>query len=123
MKKYQSLKPYLLLWSTQSLSALGSAMTGYALILWLYRQSGSALETAMLAICSYAPYVLVSIFAGALSDRWNKKRTMLVCDLLAAVGTVVVLVLLKNGQLAPWHMYVLNAIVLNYPWIPGMKPT
>ena len=110
MKKYQSLKPYLLLWSTQSLSALGSAMTGYALVLWLYRQSGSALETAMLAICSYAPYVLVSIFAGALSDRWNKKRTMLVCDLLAAVGTVVVLVLLKNGQLAPWHMYVLNAI-------------
>lgn len=110
MKKYQSLKLYLLLWSTQSLSSLGSAMTGYALILWLYRQSGSALETAMLAICSYAPYVLVSIFAGALSDRWNKKRTMLVCDLLAAVGTVVVLVLLKNGQLAPWHMYVLNAI-------------
>ncbi len=110
MKKYKTLKPYLLLWSTQSLSSLGSAMTGYALILWLYRQSGSALETALLSICSYAPYVLVSIFAGALSDRWNKKRTMLVCDLLAAMGTVVVLVLLKNGLLAPWHMYVLNAV-------------
>lgn len=110
MKKYRFLKPYLLLWSTQSLSSLGSAMTGYALILWLYRQSGSALETAMLSICSYAPYVLVSIFAGALSDRWNKKRTMLVCDLLAAMGTVVVLVLLKNSLLAPWHMYVLNAV-------------
>ena len=110
MKKYQSLKPYLLLWSTQSLSALGSAMTGYALILWLYRQRGSALETALLSICSYAPYVLVSIFAGALSDRWNKKRTMLVCDLLAAMGTVAVLVLLKTGQLEPWHLYGLNAI-------------
>lgn len=110
MKKYKSLKSYLLLWSTQSLSALGSTMTGYALILWLYRQRGSALETAMLSICSYAPYVLVSIFAGALSDRWNKKRTMLVCDLLAAVGTVAVLVLLKTGQLAPWHLYGLNAI-------------
>lgn len=110
MKKYRFLKPYLLLWSTQSLSSLGSAMTGYALILWLYRQSGSALETAMLSICSYAPYVLVSIFAGALSDRWNKKSTMLVCDLLAAMGTVVVLVLLKNSLLAPWHMYVLNAV-------------
>lgn len=110
MKKYQSLKPYLLLWSTQSLSALGSTMTGYALILWLYRQRGSALETALLSICSYAPYVLVSIFAGALSDRWNKKRTMLVCDLLAAMGTVAVLVLLKTGQLEPWHLYGLNAI-------------
>ena len=110
MKKYQSLKPYLLLWSTQSLSALGSTMTGYALILWLYRQRGSALETALLSICSYAPYVLVSIFAGALSDRWNKKRTMLVCDLLAAMGTVAVLVLLKTGQLESWHLYGLNAI-------------
>lgn len=110
MKKYESLKPYLLLWSTQSLSTLGSTMTGYALILWLYRQSGSALETAMLSICSYAPYVLVSIFAGALSDRWNKKRTMLVCDLLAAIGTVIILVLLKSNMLVPWHMYVLNAV-------------
>ncbi len=106
----KSLKTYLLLWSTQSLSGLGSAMTGYALVLWLYRQSGSALETALLSICSYAPYVLMSIFAGALSDRWNKKRTMLVCDFLAALSTVGVLMLLKTGLLVPWHMYVLNAV-------------
>lgn len=110
LKKYKSLRPYLLLWGTQSLSGLGSAMTGYALILWLYRQSGSALETALLSICSYAPYVLMSIFAGALSDRWNKKRTMLVCDLVAALSTVGVLALLKGNLLAPWHMYALNAL-------------
>ncbi len=106
----KSLRPYLLLWSTQSLSALGSSMTGYALVLWLYRESGSALETALLSVCSYAPYVLMSIFAGALSDLWDKKRTMLICDLLAAVSTVGVLFLLKTGQLAPWHMYLLNAV-------------
>ena len=113
MKKYKTykvLRPYMLLWGTQSLSSLGSSMTGYGLILWLYRQNGSALETAMLSICSYAPYVLVSIFAGALSDRWNKKRIMLVCDLLAALSTVVVLMLLRSGLLVPWHIYVLNAI-------------
>ncbi len=106
----KSLRPYLLLWSTQSLSALGSSMTGYALVLRLYRESGSALETALLSVCSYAPYVLMSIFAGALSDLWDKKRTMLICDLLAAVSTVGVLVLLKTGQLSPWHMYLLNAV-------------
>lgn len=106
----KSLRPYLLLWGTQSLSALGSSMTGYALVLWLYRESGSALETALLSVCSYAPYVLMSIFAGALSDLWDKKRTMLICDLLAAVSTVGVLFLLKTGQLAPWHMYLLNAV-------------
>ena len=76
--KYKELKSYLLLWGTQTLSTLGSGMTSYALVLWSYLQSGSALKTALLSICSYAPYVLMSIFAGALSDRWNKKRTMLV---------------------------------------------
>lgn len=85
-KEYKQLKSYLMLWGTQSLSALGSGMTGYALVLWMYLQSGSALKTAFLSVCSYAPYVVMSIFAGALSDRWNKKRTMLVCDFMAAAG-------------------------------------
>ena len=113
MKKigdYRGLRPWLVLWSTQSLSALGSAMTNFALVLWLYQKSGSALETALLSVCSYAPYVIMSIFAGALSDRWNKRRTMLVCDLLAALCTVIVLVLLRADALLPWHMYLLNAI-------------
>ena len=60
MKKYKTyriLRPYLLLWGTQSLSSLGSSMTGYGLILWLYRQNGSALETAMLSICSSSALV------------------------------------------------------------------
>ena len=90
-ENYIRLKPYLLLWSTQALSALGSGMTSYALVLWLYLRTGSALQTALLSVCSYAPYVLMSVFAGALCDRWDKKRTMLACDLLAAASTVAVL--------------------------------
>lgn len=109
MRKNQ-LRPYLLLWSTQALSALGSGMTSYALVLWLYLKNGSALETALLSVCSYAPYVVMSIFAGALSDRWNKKLTMLVCDLLAALSTVAVLALIKADALNAWHLYILNAL-------------
>ena len=108
--KIKQLKPYLMLWSTQALSTLGSGMTSYALVLWLYLRSGSALGTALLSVCSYAPYVVMSIFAGALSDRWNKKRTMLVCDLLAALSTVIVFILIKTDSLSGWHLYVLNAL-------------
>ncbi len=104
------MKQYLLLWSTQSFSGLGSAMTSYALVIWSYTQQGSALMTALLMVSSYAPYVLLSIFAGALSDRWNKKATMLVCDTLAAVSTVVMLVLLKGGGLRIWHLYLINGV-------------
>ena len=108
--KTKKLKPYLLLWSTQALSTLGSGMTSYALVLWLYLRSGSALGTALLSVCSYAPYVVMSIFAGALSDRWDKKRTMLVCDLAAALSTLAVLFLIKTDRLSPWHLYALNAL-------------
>lgn len=106
----KSLKSFFILWLTQSLSTLGSAMTGFALIIVLYQSSGSALTTALLSVCSYAPYVLMSIFAGALSDRWDKKVTMLVCDSFAAVCTVVTLILFKTGGLEPWHLYILNAL-------------
>ncbi len=109
-KSLSILAPYLMLFGTQSLSALGSGMTNFALVLWLYRQNGSALETALLSVCSYAPYVMMSIFAGALSDRWDKKRTLLCCDALAALCTVTVLVLMKTGLLLPWHLYLINAL-------------
>ena len=101
---------FLLLWLTQALSALGSAMTSFALIIWSYGRAGSALSTALLSVCSYAPYVAVSIFAGALSDRWDKKRTMLVCDALAALSTLAVLALFQTHQLQIWHLYLLNAL-------------
>lgn len=104
------MKTFLLLWVTQSFSGLGSAMTSYALVIWSYSQKGSALLTALLMVSSYGPYVIFSIFAGALSDRWNKKVTMLVCDTIAALTTVVMLILLAGGRLEVWHLYVINAV-------------
>jgi len=106
----RELRPFLILWITQSFSTLGSAMTNFALVIWSYQQQGSALTTALLAVCSYAPYVLMSIFAGALSDRWNKKATMLLSDSFAALCTVSVLVLLITGNLRIWHLYLINAL-------------
>ena len=107
-EKPNTLRNFYILWSTQSLSQLGSSMTAFALTLWLYEKTGSALSTAALEICSYAPYVLMSIFAGALTDRFNKKRTMLVCDTLAAVCTLAVFVLYKTDLLDIWHLYAIN---------------
>ena len=104
------LKDFLILWSTQSVSQLGSSITAFALTLWLYEKTGSSLSTAALTICSYAPYVLMSIFAGALTDRFDKKKAMLVCDVLAVFCTIVVFGLFSTNRLMVWHLYALNAI-------------
>lgn len=107
---FKELKYFLILWSTQALSQLGSSMTNYALIVWSYTAEGSALTTALLSVCSYAPYVIMSIFAGSLSDKWNKKTTMLVSDTFAAFCTVSIFVLLKTGKMEIWYLYILNAL-------------
>lgn len=114
MKKHFSslkgLKTFLIVWSTQNLSLLGSSMTSFALVIWSYQQHGSALTTALLSVCSYTPYVLLSIFAGSLGDRWDKRNVMILCDLFAGVTTLSVLLLLWTGRLEIWHLYLLNAL-------------
>lgn len=110
MKRKHELRDFLILWSTQSISQLGSSITAFALTLWLYEQTGSSLGTATLTICSYAPYVIMSIFAGALTDRFDKKKTMLVCDVLAVLCTVTIFILYKTNCLMIWHLYALNAV-------------
>ncbi len=75
----------------------------------MYEKTGSALSTAALSICTYAPYIVMSIFAGAITDEFDKKKTMLICDLLAALTTVMVFVLYKTDTLAVWHLYAINA--------------
>ncbi len=104
------LHDFLIVWFTQSLSSLGSAMTNFALVVWSYQLYGSALKTALIAVCSYAPFVLMSVFAGALCDRWNKKAVMLISDSFAALCTAVVFALLLTGELRLWHLYVLNLL-------------
>ncbi len=106
----RGLKYFLILWSTQALSGLGSAMTSFALVIWSYQQQGSALTTAGLSVASYAPYVLLSVFAGSLADRWDKRKTLVFCDLFAALSTAAALALLKTGRLEIWHLYGINAL-------------
>lgn len=63
----------------------------------------------------------MSIFAGALSDKWNKKITMLVSDSIAALCTVAVLLLFYADRLEIWHLYCLNAVngLMNTVQQPG----
>jgi predicted MFS family arabinose efflux permease len=55
--------------------------------------------------------MLFSFAAGAIADRWDKKRTMLVTDACAALGTVTVFVLFSMSALRIWHLYIINFLI------------
>ena len=110
MKDERKFSNFILLWATQTLSRLGSSLTPFALILWAYGETGSALSTALLTVSSYVPYILLSLPVGTLTDRMNKKRLMLLSDTAAALCTLTILFVWLSGNLKLWHLYLVNAI-------------
>ncbi len=73
-------------------------MTNFTLIIWAYKQQGTASSIALLSVCSYLPSILLCFIAGTLADRWNKKKIMLVSDYAAALGISTVLLLYSTGN-------------------------
>jgi len=63
---------------------VGSIATLVALPVLVYRLTGSAALTALVSGLEAAPYVVFGLVAGALSDRWNRRRTMVTAELLGA---------------------------------------
>lgn len=94
----------------QVVSLLGSAMTGFALTIWIGRQTDQATPFTLGGFAFVLPAVVLSIFAGPLVDRSNRKRVMIFSDLTAGLVTVAQLVLYASGHLQIWHIYVGNAV-------------
>lgn len=111
IKSLGEIKDFLLLWISQSLSSLGSSMSSYALLIWVYKQRGDTVSVALLALCTYLPSVIVSIFGGTFVDRHVKKRIIIICDTLAAMGTLFILGFMSYGKLEIYHIYIINIIV------------
>lgn len=107
----KSFKKYIVLWLSQSVSGLGSSMTGFALVLWAYGKSHSAMSVSLMSFCNYVPYVFLSLFVGDFIDRHKKKTIMLVSDSIVAAGSLVVLAFWLAGHLAVWNIYVINAVI------------
>lgn len=104
-------KKYIVFWLSQSVSQLGSAMTGFALVLWVYTVNHSALTVSLLSFCNYVPYIIVSLFAGTFVDRHSKKKIMLVADSIAAICSCFIFAMWVYGGLQIWHIYMVNSVI------------
>ena len=108
---YKQLHSFLLLWGSQTVSQLGTAMTDYAVIIWVYSRKGTASSVTLLTVCTFLPTIFFRFLAGSVVDRQNKKRIMLTADLLAACGTLAVFVLHSTDALQIWHLYIINFLL------------
>lgn len=100
--------PFFTIWGGQALSLVGSQVGGFALVWWLTKASGgSATILAMMTLIALLPQVLLGPFIGALVDRWNRRRVMIVADSFIALFSAGLAVLAWLDMLQIWHVYVI----------------
>ncbi|HLE38968.1 MAG TPA: MFS transporter [Acidimicrobiia bacterium] len=105
-----SMRTFFTVWGGQLVSILGSTMSAFGLQLWVYAETGSVTNLALVALAFALPAVLISPFAGALVDRWDRRKVMLASDAVAGVATLCVAGLYATDSLHLWHIYVLVAV-------------
>lgn len=103
-------RSFILLWIGQMLSGIGSRLSGFALGLWVLRTTGSTTQFAVTFIVSALPVIFLAPLAGALVDRWDRRRILMACDTLSATLMGSLALLLSSGHLAVWHVYAVAAL-------------
>ena len=102
-------KGYTVVWFGQLISIIGTGMTQFGLVIWMWEATGEATAVALTAFFAFVPNVVMMPFAGVLVDRWNRKWTIALTDLTAGIATTGMLVLFVSGQMEVWHVYILVA--------------
>lgn len=102
---------FFIIWIGQLVSILGTKMTRFALLIWVYQETGQATAMALLGFFGWGATALISPFAGHWVDKWDKRRVMLWADFGAGMITVVLLVIQAQGDLQLWHLYGMQALV------------
>src|SRR5260221_9347700 len=93
---------YMVLWSGQAISSIGTQASGLAFPLLVFALTGSAAQAGFMGAVRAAPYLLFSLPAGALIDRWNRKVVMILCDAgrSLALSSIPIALLLQQVGLA-----------------------
>lgn len=104
-------KDFFLLWIGQAVSAFGSGLTMFALGVWVFQRTGSATEFVLIVVSATLADMLVTPFGGVLTDRWDRRRLMILADVGAAVGTLILVGLFATGRLEVWHVYPIAALI------------
>jgi MFS transporter, DHA3 family, macrolide efflux protein len=108
--KIHSMRVFILIWLGQSVSMIGSSLTSFGLGIWVYQQTKSITQFALVSLSLALPIILISPFAGALVDRWSRRWVMILSDLGSGLSTLAIAVLLVTNQLEIWHIYLATAI-------------
>ncbi|HZS76421.1 MAG TPA: MFS transporter [Ktedonobacteraceae bacterium] len=103
-------RDYLLLTGGQMVSNLGSQVSHLAFPLFVLAVTGSPAQAGFVGALHVLPYLFLSLPAGALVDRWDRKRVMLLCDTGRAICLASIPLAYAFGWLTIWQLYLVSLL-------------
>jgi DHA3 family macrolide efflux protein-like MFS transporter len=112
-KKKESLisTNFLLLWQAQLVSGLGDMVYEIALGFWVLAFTKSTLIMSMLMASTMLPRVIMSPFAGVIVDKSNRKKLLVLMDILRGVSVVLVGIAAITGYIQVWMVFAAGIII------------
>ena len=102
MNNHSNLKKFILLWAGEFISSIGGGLTSFGLGVYIFQQTGSAASMALVTLLGFLPTLLLSVPAGALADRYDRRLLMMIGDGCSALGIIFILIcMLKGGASLP----------------------
>lgn len=99
-----SFRKFLLLWSGQLVSTIGSGLTSFGLGIYVFQQTGKASAMALVTLLAFMPSLLLSAFAGVLADRYDRRILMVLGDSLSTLGLLYILICMLQGEAQLWQI-------------------
>lgn len=90
----------------QLVSTVGSGMTRFGLSIWVLQETGDTAAYSVLLFFAVLPLGLGSLFAGPLVDRLNRRRVLIVGNVVASFSTLIIALLFFADSLELWHLYI-----------------
>ena len=79
------------------MSSIGSGLTSFGLGVYVFRQTGSAADMALVSLLAFLPTLLLSVPAGVLADRYDRRGLMMIGDGCSALGILYIFFCMQNG--------------------------
>ncbi len=97
MKKESNFSKFLLLWAGELISSVGGGLTSFGLGVYIFNLTGSAANMAIVTLLGFLPTLLLSVPAGVLADRYDRRLLMMIGDGCSALGIIYILINMMRG--------------------------
>ncbi|MGB7605977.1 MAG: MFS transporter, partial [Lutisporaceae bacterium] len=105
-----SMSLFMMVAIVQIISEIGTILSTFGSGIWVYQQTNALSQFAMMLLFRIVPTILILPISGAIVDRFDRRLILIAADILSAICSLGLIILLYNNGLQIWQVYVFTVV-------------